>query len=150
MGVLACVCVREREGESLWPVMDEFELHGLLFLDRGQKFFEVFTLLCDVAVLHLLLLAAVTTDQLWPLFSVQCCDVLYLHTHTHLSQLALIVLTADRFAVAGFSCKKLLPWLCDWQPAFGSYPLSPSSAPGSCFPCLGNQMHISGNWPQSI
>lgn len=44
--------------------MDEFELHGLLFLDSGQQFFEVFTLLCDVAVLHLLLLNAVTTDQL--------------------------------------------------------------------------------------
>ncbi len=44
--------------------MDEFELHGLLLLDSGQEFLEVFTLLCDVAVFHLLLLAAVTTDQL--------------------------------------------------------------------------------------
>ena len=63
--------------------MDEFELQGLLLLDRGQEFLEVLTLLCDVAVLHLLLLTAVTTDQLRPLFSVLCCDVLYLHTHTH-------------------------------------------------------------------
>lgn len=44
--------------------MDEFELHGLLLLDSGLEFLEVFALLCDVAVLHLLLLAAMTTDQL--------------------------------------------------------------------------------------
>lgn len=49
---------------SLSPFMDEFELHDLLFLDSGQEFLEVFTLLCDVAVLYLLLLTAVTTDQL--------------------------------------------------------------------------------------
>lgn len=49
---------------SLSPFMDEFELHDLLFLDSGQEFLEVFTLLCDVAVLYLLLLAAVTADQL--------------------------------------------------------------------------------------
>lgn len=48
----------------LSPFVDEFELHGLLLLDGSQEFLEVFTLLCDVAVLHLLLLAAVTADQL--------------------------------------------------------------------------------------
>lgn len=44
--------------------MDEFELHGLLLLDGCQEFLEVFTLLCDVAVLYLLLFAAVTAAQL--------------------------------------------------------------------------------------
>lgn len=48
----------------LSPFVDEFELHGLLLLDGSQEFLEVFTLLCDVAVFHLLLLAAVTADQL--------------------------------------------------------------------------------------
>lgn len=48
----------------LSPFMDEFKLHGLLLLDGGQELLEVVTLLCDVAVLHLLLLAAVTADQL--------------------------------------------------------------------------------------
>lgn len=62
--------------------MDKFELHGLLLLDSGQEFLEVVTLLRDVDVLHPLLLAAVTADKLWPLFSVLCCDVLYLLTHT--------------------------------------------------------------------
>lgn len=66
--------------------MDEFELHRLLLLDSGQEFLEVLTLLSDVAVLHLLLLTAVTADQLGPLFSVLCCDVLYLHTHPHTPQ----------------------------------------------------------------
>lgn len=49
---------------SLSPFVDELQLHGLLFLNGGQEFLEVFTLLCDVAILHLLLLVAVAVDQL--------------------------------------------------------------------------------------
>jgi len=46
------------------PFMNEFELHDLLLLDSGQEFLKVLTLLGDMTVLHLLLLTAVTTDQL--------------------------------------------------------------------------------------
>lgn len=49
---------------NLPPFLDEFELHGLLFLHGGQELLEVFALLCDVAVLHLLLLLAVAADEL--------------------------------------------------------------------------------------
>lgn len=73
-----CVCLSLSS-----PFVDELQLHGLLLLDGGQKFLQVLAVLCDVAVLHLLLLAAVAADQLRPLLSVLCCDVLYLHTHTH-------------------------------------------------------------------
>ena len=48
----------------LSPFLDDFELQGLLLLDGDQKFLEVLTLLCDMAVLHLLLLVAVTAEQL--------------------------------------------------------------------------------------
>lgn len=66
---------RSRDGS---PLLDELELHGLLLLHAGQQLLEVFALLRDVVVLHLLLLVAVAADQLWPLFSVLCSDVLYL------------------------------------------------------------------------
>lgn len=46
------------------PFMNEFELYGLLLLDTGKELLEVRTLLCNMIVLHLLLFAAVTTDQL--------------------------------------------------------------------------------------
>lgn len=49
---------------NLSPFLDEFELHGLLLLHGGQELLEVFTLLCDVAVLYLLLLVAVAADEL--------------------------------------------------------------------------------------
>lgn len=71
----ACSVLRNMD---LSPFLDEFELHGLLLLHAGQELLEVFTLLCDVAVLYLLLLVAVAADELWPLFSVLCSDVLYL------------------------------------------------------------------------
>lgn len=77
--VCLCACVR-----LLSPFVDEFELHGLLLLDAGQQLLEVLALLRDVAVLHLLLLAAVTADQLRPLLGVLRCDVLHLRTaQTH-------------------------------------------------------------------
>lgn len=92
------------ERASPGPFVDEFELHGLLFLHGGQQLLQVVALLCDVAVLHLLLLTAVTADQLRPLFSVLRCDVLYLpHTHTHTESSTAegltVLLAADRSAV---------------------------------------------------
>lgn len=81
-----------KSNTSLSPFVDELELHGLLFLNGGQEFLEVFTLLCDVAVLHLLLLVAVAVDQLWPLFCVLCCDVLYLHTQVTCTLLSCMML----------------------------------------------------------
>lgn len=57
----ACSVLRNMD---LSPFLDEFELHGLLLLHAGQELLEVFTLLCDVAVLYLLLLVAVAADEL--------------------------------------------------------------------------------------
>lgn len=69
------LCLREVDFS---PFLDEFELHGLLLLHAGQELLEVLALLRDVAVLHLLLLGAVAADELRPLFSVLCGDVLHL------------------------------------------------------------------------
>lgn len=69
------LCLRKK---NLSPFLDEFELHGLLLLHGGQELLQVLALLCDVAVLHLLLLVAVAADELWPLLGVLCSDVLYL------------------------------------------------------------------------
>lgn len=55
------LCLRNM---NLSPFLDEFELHGLLLLHGGQELLEVFALLRDVAVLHLLLLVAVAVDEL--------------------------------------------------------------------------------------
>lgn len=65
----SCLITRSNPSLCVWascaglsPFMNEFELQGLLLLDSGQELLEVFTLLGDMAVLHLLLLTAVTTD----------------------------------------------------------------------------------------
>lgn len=48
----------------LSPFLDKFELHSLLLLHGGQELLEVIALLCDMAVLHLLLLIALAADEL--------------------------------------------------------------------------------------
>lgn len=46
------------------PFLDKFELHSLLLLHGGQELLEVIALLCDMAVLYLLLLIALAADEL--------------------------------------------------------------------------------------
>lgn len=90
---------------NLPPLLDEFELHGLLLLHGGQELLEVFALLRDVAVLHLLLLVAVAAEQLWPLFRVLCSDVLYLGVKTTARTLKC---TQTRLTDVGTVCAKVL------------------------------------------
>lgn len=78
---------------DLSPFLDELELHGLLLLHAAQELLEVLALLRDVAVLHLLLLGAVAADELRPLFSVLCGDVLHLGVNA--LKCALKTLVAD-------------------------------------------------------